>query len=415
MGKHSASPDDWNSHSHSDIYQTAQAFNSGKVSNVSSNIVQIAGNLRTTHVAAGNKVQGILGTKWRGEAAQKAEEKLSALFKNADKVVDAITAVSDALPPVGHAMDAAKSAIQPPIDPKIADTFLQVGNNSPAAQQAAQKVRQQIAADEQHARHQMTSIFSQPAVDASNPVEDIPNPFSKDDLAKPQVEPGRGEHPGGGIDQNSHGQDGQTRPAFHEGAADHSGQGREHGQGQSGGLGSGSGSGSSGQSGGSGSTGSGGSSPAPGSDLRGSGASPYAPAYSPGSTTAAGYSPSTAPGAGVPTLRPGASSPGVSGGTGTNPAVIGAAGARGGAGAFGGMGIGGMGSAHDRSRGDDDDEHERPEFLFNYDNTDDFLGDPRPASPSVIGEFKEIEKFEKQKREKEIRRYKSMGWDVKFE
>ncbi|EUA46236.1 hypothetical protein I3U54_12825 [Mycobacteroides abscessus subsp. abscessus] len=95
-----------------------------------------------------------------------------------------------------------------------------------------------------------------------------------------------------------------------------------------------------------------------------------------------------------------------------NPAAMSASGVRG---VGGPMGMMGGGAGAHKGANDGQDEHQQPQILFNYDNTDKLLGDIPPASPAVIGDFTEAEKFAKQKQEREIRRYKSMGWDVKFE
>lgn len=195
------------------------------------------------------------------------------------------------------------------------------------------------------------------------------------------------------------------------------GDGQQGGAGQGQAQGGGSGGGTPG--GGSGSGGAG--SPFGGSKDSGSG-------LPVGSTTAAGFSPSaTGSGAGVGSgsgvasgglsaLRGGGLPGGATGGNGAggvNPAAMAAAGVRGVGSPMGMMG-GGAG-AHGKGGNDSQDEHEQPQILFNYDNTDELLGDIPPASPAVIGDFTEVEKFAKQKQEREIRRYKSMGWDVKFE
>lgn len=95
-----------------------------------------------------------------------------------------------------------------------------------------------------------------------------------------------------------------------------------------------------------------------------------------------------------------------------NPAAMGAAGVRGG----GPMGMMGGAGAHGRGgKGEDDDEKAIPSFLINVDNGNELFGEPINASPGVIGDWSENEEAEKKAREAEIRRYKSLGWDVKFE
>lgn len=147
-----------------------------------------------------------------------------------------------------------------------------------------------------------------------------------------------------------------------------------------------------------------------------------------GGTTAAGFSPSatgtgtgpggSASGAGGPgglsALRGGGLPGGVAGGTGpggVNPAAIGPSGVRG----VGPMGMMGGGGAHGaRGKGEDDDEKPIPNYLINVDNGNELFGEPVKASPGVIGDWTENKQAEKQAREAEKRRYKSMGWDVRF-
>lgn len=229
---------------------------------------------------------------------------------------------------------------------------------------------------------------------------------------------GSGSGGGGQQSQSPSGADGlanrETKPQLAGSDGQQGGAGQ--GQGQGGGQGGGSRGGTPG--GGSGSGGSGSGSPL-------GGAKDPVTGLPVGSTTAAGFSPSaTGAGGGAGSglasgglsgLRAGGLPGGVASGTGSagvNPAAMGAAGVRGG-GPMGMMG-GGVG-AHGKGGNDGQDEHEQPQILFNYDNTDELLGDIPPASPAVIGDFSEAEKFAKQKQEREIRRYKSMGWDVKFE
>ena len=206
-----------------------------------------------------------------------------------------------------------------------------------------------------------------------------------------------------------------TKPqlAGGEGQQAGAGQGQGSGGGQSGGQGAGSGGGQGAGSGGSGS--------GLGSGSGGSGL-PI------GSTTAAGFSPSSAtgtgaggPGAGaggpggLSALRGGAGLPGGAaagaGAGGVNPASVGAAGVRG----MGPMGMMGGGAHGGHGKGDDDDDHEIPSYLINVDNGNELFGAEIKASPGVIGDWTENEEAEKKAREAEIRRYKSMGWNVKFE
>lgn len=238
--------------------------------------------------------------------------------------------------------------------------------------------------------------------------------------------PGGNNGGGGGSSSGGSGSGTQTPPSSLDGLASKDtkpqlagGEGQQAGAGQGqGGQGSGSGGGTpgGGQGAGSGSAGSGLGSGSGGSGL------PI------GSTTAAGFSPSSTgtgvggsgSGVGGPSglgaLRGGAGLPGGAaagaGGGGVNPAGVGAAGVRG----MGPMGMMSGAGGHGRGgKGEDDDDHATPQILINYDNTDEFMGDMPAASPGVIGDWSEQEKAEKAAREREVRRYKALGWDVKFE
>lgn len=188
------------------------------------------------------------------------------------------------------------------------------------------------------------------------------------------------------------------------------------GQGQGGGQGAGSGGGAPGGGQGTGGTGSG-----PGF---GSSAKDPATGLPVGGTTAAGYSPSATgagagPGSGGPggvsALRGGGLPGGAIGGTGpgtVNPATVGAAGIR----SVGPVGMMGGAGAHGRGgKGEGDDEHEMPDFLRNLDNSERLLGDQTAVIPGgVIGNFEAVEDDKKRALEAEKRRFKSIGWDVKF-
>ncbi|WP_062890376.1 hypothetical protein [Mycobacterium avium] len=196
-------------------------------------------------------------------------------------------------------------------------------------------------------------------------------------------------------------------------------QGGGAGQGQGGGQGAG--------SGGGGTPGGGQGSGGLGSGL-GSGAKDPVTGMPVGSTTAAGYSPSaTGTGAGVGSGGPGAPG-GLSGvrggglpggaaagggpGGGVNPAGVGAAGVRN----IGGpMGMMGGAGAHGRGSKDNDDEHATPDWLKNLDNGRELFGEERWIVPGgVLGDFKAMDEVDKQALEAEKRRFKSIGWDVKF-
>lgn len=107
---------------------------------------------------------------------------------------------------------------------------------------------------------------------------------------------------------------------------------------------------------------------------------------------------------------PGGAAAGAGGG-GVNPASVGAAGVRG----MGPMGMMGGGAHGGHGKGEDDDDHATPSYLINVDNGNELFGETIKASPGVIGDWTENEEAEKKAREAEIRRYKSMGWNVKFE
>ncbi len=250
------------------------------------------------------------------------------------------------------------------------------------------------------------------------------NPESSGPPAGPEIHNGGGGGNGGGGSGGSQGTGGannatdglankNTKPAFSDGSGNQSGQGQ----------GAGAGSGGSGSGGGSPQSGSGGSGSGLGNALSGlgGGSDKTGSGLPLGSTTAAGYSSPSGSGSGTGTLsgpgalRGGAGVPGLGGGTGTNPAGIGGAGIRGGAMGMGGMGMAPMGGAHGHGgKGEEDDEHETPEFLINWDNGNELFGDLPKASPGVIGDWTEHERAEKQRRESEKRRYKSLGWDVDF-
>lgn len=191
------------------------------------------------------------------------------------------------------------------------------------------------------------------------------------------------------------------------------------GQGQGGGQGAGAGGGAPGGGQGSGSSGL-------GSGL-GSGARDSGAGLPVGATTAAGYSPSTAgtgtsagPGSGVASgglsgLRGGGLPGGATAGSGpggVNPAGVGAAGVR----SIGGpMGMMGGAGAHGKGGKENDDEHATPELLKNLDNSEEWLGERRTFIPGgVLGDFKAAEDADKQALEAEKRRFKSIGWNVKF-
>ncbi|WP_164497852.1 hypothetical protein [Mycobacteroides abscessus] len=208
----------------------------------------------------------------------------------------------------------------------------------------------------------------------------------------------------------------ETKPQLAGGDGQQSGAGQGQGGGQ--GAGSGGGAPSGGQGSGSGGLGSG----------LGSGAKDSGTGLPIGSTTAAGFSPSatgTGPGGGpgsgaasggLSGLRSGGLPGGAASGTssaGVNPAAMGAAGVRGIGGPMGMMG--GTGAHGKGGKGENDDEHATPELLKNLDNSEEWLGERRTFIPGgVLGDFKAIEEADKQALEAEKRRFRSLGWDVKF-
>ncbi|BAP95014.1 Uncharacterised protein [Mycobacteroides abscessus subsp. abscessus] len=231
---------------------------------------------------------------------------------------------------------------------------------------------------------------------------------------------GAGGGGGSGSPQSPSGTDGLASKDTKPQLAGGDGQQGGAGQGQGGGQGAGSGGGAAGGGQGSGSSGL-------GSGL-GSGGKDSATGLPIGSTTAAGYSPSATgtgpgggPGAGVASgglsgLRggglPGGAAAGGSPG-GVNPAGVGAAGVRG----IGGpMGMMGSAGAHGKGgKSEHDDEHATPELLKNLDNSEEWLGERRTFIPGgVLGDFKAAEDADKQALEAEKRRFKSIGWNVKF-
>ncbi len=75
--------------------------------------------------------------------------------------------------------------------------------------------------------------------------------------------------------------------------------------------------------------------------------------------------------------------------------------------------MGGAGGHGKGGKGEEDDDHATPSYLINVDNGNELFGQSIKASPGVIGDWTENEEAEKKAREAEIRRYKSMGWNVK--
>lgn len=426
MGKKQIQKEHWEGHDHQSIYNAAQAFQTGNPQMAKESINSIAEQLGDIMNTLGGKVQGMLVEDWRGAAAKSLQTNMSDYFRASERGILSIRHVADRMPPLGDAMSTAKRTIEPPMSDAQVSQMKNSGSSDADVQQ--RKNQEQFLA-----RLQMVGLFSEPVVREGDNVTDVQPPKGNNpgNITLPQSanSPGGGQGTGGGG-QNGGGSGGgqgaggannatdglankDTKPAYSDGSGNQGGQGQGAGSGS--GSGSGGGSPQSGSGGGSGSglgnalSGLGG-----GSDKTGSGL-PL------GSTTAAGYSSPSGSGSGTGTLsgpgalRGGAGVPGLGGGTGTNPAGIGGAGVRGGAMGMGGMGMAPMGGAHGHGgKGEEDDEHETPEFLINWDNGNELFGDLPKASPGVIGDWTEHERAEKQRRESEIRRYKSMGWNVDF-
>lgn len=349
---------------------------------------------------------------WSGEAANSAYDAVDRTYK---KIAD---------PDTGLAAEAGKLSQAAEQDGETLIAASRVPNSYPVPDKNASKDEKQQALNAIRAAAQSTY---------TNPMSTDRPKVTDPDVQQLGAMPGdQGGGNGGGGGNSGGGSGGgtqtppatdglankDTKPQLAGGDAKQAGAGQ--GQGQGGGQGSGSGGG---QGSGSGAgSGSGGAGSGLGSGSGGSGL-PL------GSTTAAGFSPSSTgtgtgvggsgSGAGGPgglsALRGGAGLPGGAAGgngSGINPAAVGAAGVRGG----GPMGMMGGAGAHGRGgKGEDDGEKATPQILINYDNTDEFLGDMPAASPGVIGDWSEQEKAEKAAREREVRRYKALGWDVKFE
>ncbi|BAX97336.1 hypothetical protein MSTE_02020 [Mycobacteroides stephanolepidis] len=391
MGKHSAQPEDWYSRNHQSIYDISQGFQSGKVGSLAQNVNGTADKLHEIMNALGQNVQKILGNDWRGLAAQTGQEKCTDFFQKTDQgVIEKVRDIGKALPPVGSAMDAAKSSIQPPMS---AETY-RMGKTMGLSDSDMQK---KAAEDQEHARYQMTSSFSQPAVDASGHVEDVADPTQGTAGPSPATASNAGGGSGGGVASKTSGQvgdqltnldgAGKTSPAFDRGMGDGQGAGQGQGAGAPGG-GSGGGSGSGGSGSGSGASGL-------GSGLGGRGASALNDGYLTrpsswmqdplGKGGNAGGGSSSATGGSLRGGLPAGANPGAGQGSGgVNPTGISNSGVRG-AGPMGMMGAGGAG--HGKGGKDDEGEHKIPKFLVNMENTERLVGPIKPASPAVIGDW----------------------------
>ncbi|SKU21731.1 hypothetical protein [Mycobacteroides abscessus] len=346
---------------------------------------------------------------WSGEAANSAYDAVDSTYK---KIAN---------PDTGLAAEAGKLSQAAEQDGETLIAASRVPQNYPVPDKNASKDEKQQA---------LNAIRAEAQRMYTNPMStDRPKVTDPDvqQLGAMPGDQGGGSGSGGGNGSGGSGGGGTQTPSPSDGLASKdtkpqlaSGDGQQASAGQGQGSGSGQGGGSgSGQGGGSGSGG------GMGSGLS-SGSRDSGPPV--GSTTAAGFSPSSTgtgtggsgtalggPGSGLSALRGGAGLPGgAAGGSGPgmNPAAMGAAGVRGG----GPMGMMGGAGAHGRGgKGEDDDEKAIPSFLINVDNGNELFGEPINASPGVIGDWSENEEAEKKAREAEIRRYKSLGWDVKFE
>ncbi|BAX96582.1 hypothetical protein MSTE_01253 [Mycobacteroides stephanolepidis] len=425
MGKKQIEKEHWEGHDHQSIYNAAQAFQTGSPQAAQESINSIAEQLGDIMHTLGGKVQGMLVEDWRGAAAKSLQNNMSEYFRASERGIISIRHVADRMPPLGDAMSTAKRTIEPPMSDSQISQMKKSGYSDA-------EIKQRKNQEQFFARIQMVGLFSEPVVREGDNVTDVQPPKGNNPgnitLQQPSngTETGTGGGGGGGQNGGGGGQspnssnnlanglaDKNTKPAFSDGSGNQSGQGQGAGSG-----------GGSGAGGGSPQSGSGGSGSGLGNALSGltGGLGKDGSGLAPGNTTAAGFGSPSGSGSGSGTgtlsgpgaLRGGAGVPGP-GGAGTNAAGIGGAGVRGGAMGMGGMGMAPMGGAHGRGgKGEDDDEHQTPEFLINWDNGNELFGDLPKASPGVIGDWSEHERAEKQRRESEKRRYKSMGWNVDF-
>lgn len=404
--------DNWQGRSHGEIVSLLSALKSDAAHEESqrwdNTSTAVADSIDT---AMGARTKLLDNTIWDGEAAGAAYDRVDSFYKEA------------ANPQTGLAAEAGK----------IAQAASQDGETLIAASRVAQNYPEPgPGAPTNRKKEELEAIRAEAQRMYTDPLSSVNRPEITDGNSQQQLgqipQGGGGGNSGGGSGSGGSGNGTQTPPSSSDGLANKdtkpqlaggegqqagAGQGQGSGGGQSGGQGAGSGGGQGAGSGGSGS--------GLGSGSGGSGL-PI------GSTTAAGFSPSSAtgtgaggPGAGaggpggLSALRGGAGLPGGAaagaGAGGVNPASVGAAGVRG----MGPMGMMGGGAHGGHGKGDDDDDHEIPSYLINVDNGNELFGAEIKASPGVIGDWTENEEAEKKAREAEIRRYKSMGWNVKFE
>ncbi|KRQ23207.1 MULTISPECIES: hypothetical protein [Mycobacteroides] len=406
--------DNWQGRSHGEIVNLLSALKSDAAHEESKrwdNTSTAVADSIDTAMAARTKL--LDNTIWDGEAASAAYDSVDKFYKEA------------ASPQTGLAAEAGK----------ISQAALQDGETLIAASRVAQNYPEPgPGAPTNRKKEELEAIRAEAQRMYTDPLSAANRPEITDGNGQQQmgqIPQGGGGGNGGGSGSGSGGGSGtQTPPSSSDGVASKDtkpqlagGEGQQAGagQGQGQGSGSGGGQGAGSGSGGSQGAGSGGSGTGLGSGSGGSGL-PI------GSTTAAGFSPSSTTGTGVggsgaatggpgglSALRGGAALPGGAapgaGGGGVNPASVGAAGVRG----MGPMGMMGAGAHGGHGKGDDDDDHATPSYLINVDNGNALFGAEIKASPGVIGDWTENEEAEKKAREAEIRRYKSMGWNVKFE
>lgn len=348
---------------------------------------------------------------WSGEAANSAYDAVDSTYK---KIAN---------PDTGLAAEAGKLSQAAEQDGETLIAASRVPQNYPVPDKNASKDEKQQALNAIRAEAQ--SVYTNP-MSADRPK--VTDPDVQQLGPTPGDQGGGGGNSAGGSGSGGSGGNGTQTPQSTDGSASKNtkpqlaggdGQQAGAGQGQGSGGGQGGGSGVGQGSGSGGGQGSGGAGSGLGSGSGGSGL-PI------GSTTAAGFSPSSTgtggggsgtalsgPG-GLSGLRGGGLPGGAVSGTGAggvNPAGVGAAGVRGGP-----MGMmGGAGGHGKGGKGEEDDDHATPSYLINVDNGNALFGEEIKASPGVIGDWTENEEAEKKAREAEIRRYKSMGWDVKFE
>ncbi|WP_078284190.1 WXG100 family type VII secretion target [Mycobacteroides chelonae] len=412
----------WYQASHQQIYDTAQKFDTSRPTAEAKPFHDHANEMSAEVTAMGKTIQGVVTDDWRGKAAQAMQAEYNKFFHDVDNYVQRMHEFGDKLPPVEPHIQAAKNIPAPMSALQEATLRGSLGGAGKSRQDVDAAVAKKREEDQDFARYQMTGQFSEPVVsNGSNAnMDDTPPAIIEHGKEIFEGKGGGGQNGGGGSQNPSSSNnlanslaDKNTKPAFSDGSGSQSGQGQGAGSG-----------GGSGAGGGSPQSGSGGSGSGLGNALSGlaGGLGKDGSGLAPGNTTAAGFGSPSGSGAGSGTgtlggpgaLRGGAGVPGP-GGAGTNAAGIGGAGVRGGAMGMGGMGMAPMGGAHGRGgKGEDDDEHQTPEFLINWDNGNELFGDLPKASPGVIGDWSEHERAEKQRRESEKRRYKSMGWNVDF-